>query len=261
MKPHALPHIDFQIWDRVASTASALVRIDGVAFVLGLVLVHTYGDPRLATPPVMQFAWRLRPAAGGPSWGVVWDDPVRTGVKTIERLGGRTSQRRYRYEALRALARACVFRRQVVDLRSWQKERIAEEPGPRFLGMPDRWFEPHALYRCTQGHVSRTILKSERHGDRCLACHQPVVLTFNEDRDGVPCAHCYCKGTALVWLLDGEEKQRRTCVPCRGRRYLPLPEVAAARQATGLWLPLGQAEPGTKQQYDRGERQLGRTAW
>lgn len=60
--------------------------------------------------------------------------------------------------------------------------RESTEPGPRFLGYPDRWLaDPH--YRCGYGHVSRMILKSEERGDLCLACQDNVRLTFPEDVD------------------------------------------------------------------------------
>lgn len=64
-----------------------------------------------------------------------------------------------------------------------EAEKAAGEP--MFMGFPDRWFD-RSLYRCKNDHVSRTFLKSEEHGDRCLACMEGVRLTFPEDRDG-PC--------------------------------------------------------------------------
>ncbi len=54
-----------------------------------------------------------------------------------------------------------------------------------FMDIPDRWFEDPS-WRCENGHVSSTFLKSERDGDRCLACHGRVKLTFPEDREGDP---------------------------------------------------------------------------
>lgn len=59
----------------------------------------------------------------------------------------------------------------------------AAEGGPMFMGWPDRWWEDHA-WRCTNDHVSTRILSSEMKGDLCLACREPVTLTFPEDRDG-----------------------------------------------------------------------------
>jgi hypothetical protein len=52
-----------------------------------------------------------------------------------------------------------------------------------FLGIPDRWFE-RPLWRCRAGHLSNRILKSELKGDLCLACQEPVLLTFPEDQEG-----------------------------------------------------------------------------
>lgn len=81
------------------------------------------------------------------------------------------------------------------------------EGGDTFMGWPDRWWEAHTR-RCTNGHVSTRVLKSEALGrDACLAsgCGAPVHLTFPEDRDGpivaptpenVECPTC--RGTRLV---------------------------------------------------------------
>jgi hypothetical protein len=57
------------------------------------------------------------------------------------------------------------------------------EPGPFFMGKPDRWYEPPGpRFRCTRGHVIGAVLKSEGLGrDACLSCQAPVVLTFPED--------------------------------------------------------------------------------
>ena len=52
-----------------------------------------------------------------------------------------------------------------------------------FMGRPDRWWETHH-WRCPNDHVSIRVLLSEERGDLCLACREPVVLTFPEDRDG-----------------------------------------------------------------------------
>lgn len=62
---------------------------------------------------------------------------------------------------------------------------LGRELGSMFMGKPDRWWDnPH--WRCMNEHVSTRYLKSEIHGALCLAggCHQPVLLTFPEDRDG-----------------------------------------------------------------------------
>lgn len=53
-----------------------------------------------------------------------------------------------------------------------------------FMKWPDRWYES-LLRRCGNGHVSKTVLKSEALGrDACLACGGEVHLTFPEDKDG-----------------------------------------------------------------------------
>lgn len=60
----------------------------------------------------------------------------------------------------------------------------AAETGPLFMSWPDRWWEAH-LWRCPNGHVSSTVLRSEALGrDACLACRAPLHLTFPEDVDG-----------------------------------------------------------------------------
>lgn len=45
-----------------------------------------------------------------------------------------------------------------------------------FLGIPDAWYEPHAVYGCNNGHASRRYLKSETRGCLCLECHDPVAI-------------------------------------------------------------------------------------
>jgi hypothetical protein len=70
-------------------------------------------------------------------------------------------------------------------LRVWRATVIEREGGPLFMGIPDRWYDaPGPRLRCTQGHVSRCVLKSEERGDLCLACQEPVLMTFPEDVDG-----------------------------------------------------------------------------
>lgn len=65
-----------------------------------------------------------------------------------------------------------------------RNELAAAELGPRFLGKPDRWYDQGPRFRCTNGHVSSMVLKSESLGrDACLACEEPTVLTFPEDVD------------------------------------------------------------------------------
>lgn len=74
----------------------------------------------------------------------------------------------------------------ITELRA-QLVAIGEaEDGPMFMERPDRWWD-NAHYRCVNGHVSTTVLKSERLGrDACLAadCEEALTLTFPEDTDG-----------------------------------------------------------------------------
>lgn len=51
-----------------------------------------------------------------------------------------------------------------------------------FMEMPDRWLaDPH--WRCENGHVSTTYLKSEEKGSLCLECGKNLWATFPEDKD------------------------------------------------------------------------------
>lgn len=81
-----------------------------------------------------------------------------------------------------------VVRAGAVVLLAWNDLTPAERKTFRadrrslfFFGVPDRWYEkPH--WRCTSGHVSTMLLKSEaRGGSVCLACFAPVRLTHPED--------------------------------------------------------------------------------
>lgn len=70
------------------------------------------------------------------------------------------------------------------DLAATLKRLADAEPGPKFFGFPERWWEAHKR-RCPNDHVSRLVLKSERLGrDACLACSAHLYLTFPEDEDG-----------------------------------------------------------------------------
>lgn len=55
-----------------------------------------------------------------------------------------------------------------------------------FMKLPERWGDaPH--YRCPNGHVSTSILiRSEGPKDACLACCEPVRMTFPEDEEDGP---------------------------------------------------------------------------
>lgn len=66
--------------------------------------------------------------------------------------------------------------------------RIAEAEcwtlgGPWFMGRPERWWED-PTWRCQNEHVSKRYLGSEERGGLCLACQEPVFLSFPEDVDG-----------------------------------------------------------------------------
>jgi hypothetical protein len=87
-----------------------------------------------------------------------------THAKLAETLDGRCC------DALQARARAEI-----------------EKGAPAFMGKPDRWYD-RGLFRCRNGHVSETYLKSEAVGaDICLeaGCFARVWLTFPEDVGGV----------------------------------------------------------------------------
>ena len=74
----------------------------------------------------------------------------------------------------------------VARLKDFLEERMQVEAGPRFMGIPERWF-PQPLFRCENGHVSTAILKSEAlWRDACLECWGQVGLTYPEDRED----HC-----------------------------------------------------------------------
>jgi hypothetical protein len=64
-------------------------------------------------------------------------------------------------------------------------EADEKETGPRFMGLPDRWYD-NPTWRCENGHVSKRYLKSEKYnGNVCLACFSSVWLTFPEDKENV----------------------------------------------------------------------------
>lgn len=69
------------------------------------------------------------------------------------------------------------------ELRAWQQKRIDNEGGPLFMKrLPERWLDD-PTFRCTQGHVSKRVLRSEKEGDCCLECGHPVLMTFPEDKE------------------------------------------------------------------------------
>lgn len=68
-------------------------------------------------------------------------------------------------------------------LKSLLENFASIEPGPKFMGKPDVWYDsPH--WRCVNEHVSTSYLKSERKGALCLSCFEPVFLSFPTDKDG-----------------------------------------------------------------------------
>ena len=82
----------------------------------------------------------------------------------------------------------------VGELVQLQSVLISFEAGPRFMGIPERWYadgpdKPYGhpdrgpKFRCVNGHVSTRVLKTEARGDRCLACDGNLVMTFPEDKD------------------------------------------------------------------------------
>lgn len=67
------------------------------------------------------------------------------------------------------------------------------EGGEMWQDRPSRWFDEGPTWRCTENHVSRRYLKDEELGCVCLACREPIHLTFPEDRDGplIPPTHAH----------------------------------------------------------------------
>lgn len=51
-----------------------------------------------------------------------------------------------------------------------------------FLGIPDRWLDD-PTWKCSNGHISKSFLKSESRGDLCLACFQPVRLCDPNEKE------------------------------------------------------------------------------
>lgn len=70
-----------------------------------------------------------------------------------------------------------------VLLRAKADLEVAGDNTKTFMNWPDRWLE-NPLFRCANNHVSEWILKSEARGSLCLACREPVHITFPEDIDG-----------------------------------------------------------------------------
>jgi hypothetical protein len=55
---------------------------------------------------------------------------------------------------------------------------------PHFMTIPESWYDG-GRWRCPNGHISTMILRCESGiRDRCLGCHQPVMITFPQDEEG-----------------------------------------------------------------------------
>jgi hypothetical protein len=72
----------------------------------------------------------------------------------------------------------------VLKIKELRKKEAAAD-APTFLGIPERWYDD-LTFRCVNGHVSCRYLKSELHGDLCLACGEYVMMTFPEDVEDAP---------------------------------------------------------------------------
>lgn len=56
---------------------------------------------------------------------------------------------------------------------------------PTFMGVPESWLDD-PTWRCANGHVSKTYLKSEALGGAvCLSCYEPVSLVAPDTVEGV----------------------------------------------------------------------------
>lgn len=72
----------------------------------------------------------------------------------------------------------------------------AKETGPRFLGLPERWYTEGPVWRCESGHVSTNYLKSEALGRAaCLECRGHLWLTFPEDCEPAAVSNARERGT------------------------------------------------------------------
>lgn len=66
---------------------------------------------------------------------------------------------------------------------SWQVEASDKEGEvKRFFGLPDRWYDK-PLWRCNNGHIMHSYIKSEIIGAYCPECGESVWLTFPEDKE------------------------------------------------------------------------------
>lgn len=60
-------------------------------------------------------------------------------------------------------------------------DAINSSSGPRWFGIPKRWFDAGRL-RCEQGHVCSAHTTNEISGMTCIICGSTVWLTFPEDQ-------------------------------------------------------------------------------
>lgn len=61
------------------------------------------------------------------------------------------------------------------DIMKLIEEAKASFQGKRFMDMPEVWID-EGYFWCESGHRSRTILKCDGEGDRCLECRKPVRM-------------------------------------------------------------------------------------
>lgn len=79
---------------------------------------------------------------------------------------------------------SCSEEFKIEKLKQYQKRMIEQEFGPLFMNLPDRWYEsPGPAWRCINGHVRHSTMKSELLGIICLACARNVILTYPEDKE------------------------------------------------------------------------------
>jgi len=103
----------------------------------------------------------------------------------------------------------------VDELRAELRKRADAEGGPMFMDWPDRWWDVF-LRRCPNDHVSKTTLGTDQ-GDRCLACHEPVCMTFPEDADGPLVGEAGEAGEVIFGPHDATTRSRRAAaIPAAG---------------------------------------------
>lgn len=117
----------------------------------------------------------------------------------------------------------------------WRNEaaKAEEATGEKmFLGKPERWFED-VSWGCTTGHVSRTILKCEEDGDRCLECNAPVLMIppeFGEAKFGP--VMMLLRTIAGICASQGMDPDETVIAQSHGRGLLNI-SLGAPRLVTG----------------------------